>query len=213
DRKPVFDPAGRCWCYYLADGIWVAGGGINNGGIVYSWMKDIAGESDCWEIDLHRPRPLFLPFLVGERSPNWDAYARGVLFGLSYFHDRDALMQSTFEAVAFRIRSIEEMLQRVVGEPHRVVVSGGFAISEKGSRVLCDTLGVPVFLSSLPSAPTKGAFLLSRKVLGEVTTLDQLSPDYFPDNPLLEPIPERVQFYTELYRFYLKLYQANAPLS
>ena len=93
---PVFDPGELSWCYYLADGIWVGGGAINNGGIVYSWIKDLVGEEDWGGIFIDNVLSFF-PFLTGERSPNWNAYARGVLFGLSYFHQRSALLQAAFE--------------------------------------------------------------------------------------------------------------------
>ena len=208
---PVFDPGERSWCYYLADGIWVGGGAINNGGIVYSWIKDLVGEED-WEWDIHRQRPIFLPFLTGERSPNWNAYARGVLFGLSYFHQRSALLQAAFEGVAFRIRSTYDLLQEIMGKPHRIVISGGFASSDKGQRVLCDVLGVPVELSSYPSAPAKGAFLLSCKLEGKVSSLNELPDSFFPSYPVIEPHPEAQKFYEEFYQFYQKVYYKNQEL-
>lgn len=212
DRKPVFDPNGRSWCYYLADGIWVGGGAINNGGIVYSWMNELLKDDDQWEIDLHRQRPLFLPFLTGERSPNWNAHARGILFGLSYFHNREGLMQSVYEGIAFRVRSIYKMMQDVIGNPTQTVINGGFGISPKGSLVLCNVLGIPVQLSNYPSAPGKGAFLLALKSQGVIQTFDDLSVDYFPERPFLQPISEHTEFYEKLYCFYEKVYRANEGL-
>lgn len=212
DRKPVFDPRKRSWCYYLADGIWVGGGAINNGGIVYSWIRDLLGERKDFSLKLYRERPLFLPFLTGERSPNWNPYARGILFGLSYFHTPEALIQSALEGVAFRVRSIYEMLREVMGDPRRVIVSGGFATTEHGKRVLCDVLGVKVEVSLYPSAPAKGAFLLALKALGEVEHLEGLPSSLFPENPLLEPIEEHRAFYERLYRLYEKIYAQNAGL-
>ena len=50
DHQPVFDPNQRSWCYYLADGIWVGGGAINNGGIVYSWMNNLLNDNTQWEL-------------------------------------------------------------------------------------------------------------------------------------------------------------------
>ncbi len=213
ERHPVFDLRGRSWCYYLADGIWVGGGAINNGGIVYSWITQLLKESGAdFRLEISRERPLFLPFLTGERSPNWNAYARGILFGLSYFHTPHALIQAAFEGVAFRVRSIYEMLQEVMGSPHRVIVSGGFAISEHGQRVLCDVLGIPVEVSSYPSASAKGAFLLTLKVLGEVKHLEELPQYLFLTNPQIAPIEEHKNFYDKLYGLYEEIYRRNAEL-
>lgn len=212
EHRPVLDSQERSWCYYLADGIWVGGGAINNGGIVYSWVSELLGKEVDFSLDLYRERPLFLPFLTGERSPNWNPYARGILFGLSYFHTPQALIQSALEGVAFRVRSIYDMLCEVMGMPRRVVLSGGFATTDHGKRVLCDMLGIPVEVSLYPSASAKGAFLLSLKALGDVEHLADLSPSFFPENPRLEPIAEHTVFYQKLYQLYEKVYTQNAPL-
>ena len=37
-EKPQMDPKGRTWCYNLTDTMWVAGGAINNGGMILRWM-------------------------------------------------------------------------------------------------------------------------------------------------------------------------------
>lgn len=210
--QPVFDPGKRTWCYVLADGLYVGGGAVNNGGIVYSWVRDLVGEHGDIDLDPGRPRPLFLPFLAGERSPNWNAYARGIWFGLSYFHSPTALVQSALEGVGFQVRSIYDMLREVMGDPRRVVLSGGFAVSGHGRRVLTDVLGRSVEVSGLPSASARGAFLLSRKALGEVATIADLSGDFFPPRSLEEPVSERQAQYEELYRFYQVIYRRNADL-
>ena len=212
DHQPVFDPNQRSWCYYLADGIWVGGGAINNGGIVYSWMNDLLNDNNQWEIDPQRPRPLFLPFLTGERSPNWNAQARGILFGLSYFHTKEALMQSAYEGIAFRIRSIYELLKDIIGDPRQVVVNGGFGISPKGSRILSHVLGIPLQLSEFPSAPCRGAFFLAIKALGQIKRLDEISQNHLNQLNILQPNPDYNALYDQLYRFYEKVYQANRGL-
>ena len=41
------------------------------------------------------------PISPGERSPIWDPYARGVLFGLSVTHTRADIIRAILEGVAF----------------------------------------------------------------------------------------------------------------
>jgi gluconokinase len=38
--KPLLDPEQRTWCYCFTRDSWVAGGAINNGGIVLKWLRD-----------------------------------------------------------------------------------------------------------------------------------------------------------------------------
>ena len=39
-RQPKIDPQMRTWCYNLTDDMWVAGGAINNGGMILRWVRD-----------------------------------------------------------------------------------------------------------------------------------------------------------------------------
>ena len=39
-RQPKTDPQMRTWCYNLTDDMWVAGGAINNGGMILRWVRD-----------------------------------------------------------------------------------------------------------------------------------------------------------------------------
>lgn len=43
---------------------------------------------------------IFLPYLMGERTPLWDPKARGVLFGLSLNHTKGHIVRATLEGVA-----------------------------------------------------------------------------------------------------------------
>ncbi len=210
-QRPVFDPQRQSWCYYLASGIWVGGGAINNGGIVFSWMRDLVKEEEV-TIDPFGRRPLFLPFLTGERSPYWDPYARGILFGLSFFHTPQEFLQAAYEGVAFSVRAVFEVLRRVMGDPKKVVIGGGFALSQTGRRVLCNVLGVPVAVSTYPSSSAKGAFILALKALGAISSFEELPSDFFPLEETLFPEKEASLFYAELFQLWERLYKVNASL-
>jgi sugar (pentulose or hexulose) kinase len=58
------------------DDIWVGGGAINNGGIVYSWLNDLLNDDTHGRL-IPSVSTLISSFLTGERSPNWNAQARG----------------------------------------------------------------------------------------------------------------------------------------
>lgn len=121
-------------------------------------------------------------------------------------------MQSAYEGIAFRIRSIYELLKDIIGGPSQVVVNGGFGISPKGSRILSYVLGIPLKLSDCPSAPCRGAFFLAIKALGQIKSLDEISQNNLNQLNILQPNPDYSAFYDQFYRFYEKVYQANRGL-
>ncbi len=47
---------------------------------------------------------VFLPYLMGERSPVWDDKASGAFVGLNLFHTRAHLYRSVLEGVTFALR-------------------------------------------------------------------------------------------------------------
>ena len=89
--QPATDPQGRTFCYALTDRHWVIGGPVNNGGIIFRWVRDEIAASECETakrlgIDPYdvltriaeRVPPgseglIFHPYLTGERAPMWNA--------------------------------------------------------------------------------------------------------------------------------------------
>jgi gluconokinase len=231
-NEPKTDAAGRTWCYYLAEGRWVVGAAINNAGIVYAWLRDqLAGAASAagrgqgsgvggqgsGEIDLEDMNRwaaevpagslglLFLPYLAGERSPNWNASARGLLFGLSLAHDYRHLARATLEGVGYRMRTIFEPMEEVAGPAHEIRATGGFIRSPLWLQIVCDVLGRDFLVTDSPEASSLGAAQLAMRGAGIVANFDDLAPMVTPGEQV-HPDPDRHALYTRLYDLYQRLY-------
>ncbi|MCL5024935.1 MAG: gluconokinase [Chloroflexi bacterium] len=183
-REPRTDAQGRTWCYYLADGRWVIGAAINNGGLIHQWIQDNFWDWG-WLADLRKatggepPRPremmeawaaevppgseglIFLPLLTGERAPYWNADARGVLLGLTMAHGRKHILRATLEGVCYRMRSIVDALIDVTGAPVEVRATGGFTHSKLWVQMLADVLGMELQTIRTEQASAFGAAFLA----------------------------------------------------
>jgi gluconokinase len=225
-RKPVLDPAGRTWCYYLAQGRWVAGGAINNGGLAVRWVREHllpgppapADEFDFATLVADaRQAPtgsgglIFLPFMAGERSPFWNASARGVLFGLATHMGSPHVARSILEGVCFRMRSIVDALDEVAGPTTEIRASGGFARSGFWTQMLADVLGRPLTIPDAPQASAYGAAGLALIALGVMNSLDDVAR-LIPPGIGPTPATEAREIYDRVYRLYLEIYWANTPL-
>ena len=112
-EKPIFDEYARIWCYCFTKNQWVAGGAINNGGIVIKWFKDqypteftyeaerlgCSSTYDLFNNYASQIAPgsnglLFLPYLTGERSPGWHAEAKGHISGIRLMHDKRHIIRA-----------------------------------------------------------------------------------------------------------------------
>lgn len=185
-RKPLTDPEGRLFCYALKEDFWTIGGAINNGGIMFRWVRDTLATLEAEEgrrrgmdpydylTELAAGVPagsgglIFLPLLAGERAPYWNANARGVFFGLSLAHGKNHMIRSVLEGVMYRIHSVAEALEGLVGQPSEIRASGGFARSPFWRQMLADVTGTPLTVPDAIEASGLGAAQLGLLAMGQV---------------------------------------------
>ncbi len=89
---------------------------------------------------------VFLPYLMGERSPVWDSRASGAFVGLNLFHTRAHLYRAVLEGVTFALR--HNMAAGARGSSNlapRLIVVGGAAKSDLWMQIVADITGYPVW--------------------------------------------------------------------
>ncbi|WP_191557492.1 gluconokinase [Metabacillus idriensis] len=220
--KPVTDPKGRIFCYALTDDKWVIGGPVNNGGMIFRWVRDQLGSSemetakrlgkDPYEVlteiaSLVKPGSdglLFHPYLAGERAPLWDANARGSFFGLSLHHKKEHMIRSVLEGVIFNLYTVLLALEELIGEPKKIQATGGFARSELWRQMMADIFDQEVSVPESFESSCLGAALLGLYGLGHVDSLDVVS-DMVGGTHHHKPISEHVEVYKELTPIYIRL--------
>jgi gluconokinase len=220
--KPVTDPKGRIFCYALTDDKWVIGGPVNNGGMIFRWVRDQLGSSemetakrlgkDPYEVlteiaSLVKPGSdglLFHPYLAGERAPLWDANARGSFFGLSLHHKKEHMIRSVLEGVILNLYTVLLALEELIGEPKSIQATGGFARSELWRQMMADIFDQEVSVPESFESSCLGAALLGLYGLGHVDSLDVVS-DMVGGTHHHKPNPEHVEVYKELTPIYIRL--------
>jgi gluconokinase len=172
-QRPVTDKDMRNFCYYVKDGLYLAGGASNNGGVVLQWLKE------KWFMEEDLPgllelaagvKPgcdglIFLPYILGERAPIWNANAKGVLSGLTVNHGREHLARAALEAVVRCVYAIGRPLLEISGAG-QIDVTGGFARSGLGLQVLADMFNLPVRVTETVEHAAWGAVKLGMEAMG-----------------------------------------------
>ena len=89
---------------------------------------------------------VFLPYLMGERSPVWDGQASGAFVGLNLFHTRAHLYRAVLEGVTLALRhNMEAGAKGSAALEERLIVVGGAAKSDLWMRIVADVTGFPVW--------------------------------------------------------------------
>jgi len=221
--EPRVDVKGRTWCYNLTDKVWVLGGAINNGGIALRWVRDMFNVKerrtaerlgvDTYNLLTYNASKvpagsdglIMLPFFAGERAPNWNANARGVIFGLTLNHNKNHLIRATMEGVCYRMNSILLALEEVTGPAREIRASGSFIRSELWLQILADVFNQDVNVSNINEGAAFGAAVLgfvSTGVLNDISA----TADFVTIKKTYKPRAEEVKTYKQLYNIYDHVY-------
>lgn len=148
-----------------------------------------------------------LPYFMGERTPLWDPYARGVIFGLSLSHTKGHVVRALMESVAYALYHNFEIVQNTgwrINFP--IVFNEGGARSRLWRQIITDVFGVPtVFLKNRAGAPYGGA-ILAGVAVGELPDFS-IAKRWAEYVDRLEPSQENHKIYMDYYKLYRKLYE------
>jgi sugar (pentulose or hexulose) kinase len=221
--RVIWDPAGRLFSApHVRDGLFLVGGSNNLGGGAIEWVKQLlyGVEADPYaamDRDAADPPPgaggiTFLPYLLGERAPIWDASARAVFFGLGRNHRRSDLLRAVFEGVCYSVLDIAERLRELGIGIERVVASGGLARIEPILQIKADMLGVPVTVTSELESTALGAAILVGVKTGGYGSIDEAIRAAVRFGRTYEPVLERTEMYRDFFELYRGLYASLRDL-
>ncbi len=211
--EPTVDPRARVWCYYLDTNRWILGGSLNNGGIALRWFQEnfFPGEPGydatlgaAATAPLGSNSLLFLPYLTGERSPGFNARARGVWFGLGLEHTRSHMARSVLEAVAYRLYSVLGPIEELTGQVAEIRATGGFARSPFWLQICADVFGREVAVPGQTEGSALGAFVLAAVALGIAPDLSWVHR-FIQVEQRLQPDPANHAAYDELFAIYQRV--------
>ncbi len=157
---------------------------------------------------------LFLPYLRGERTPLWNANARGLFIGLNRSHGRADLIWAVLEGVALANRQVLSLAETAAGErAGEVRIGGGAARSEIWCQVKADVMGRPVVRPVNPEAGLLGAAMVAWTGLKHFSTFDQAESVLVKVERRFTSDPARTQVYDRLFELWLRVQEASLPLA
>lgn len=178
-ERPGVDERCRTFCYALADGLWVVGGAVSNGGVVAQWASetfdvDIASLLDeALEVAPGAEGLIALPYLMGERAPWWEPGLTGSLIGLRRIHGRAEITRAIVEGVGQQLALVCDAVRDAGADVRAVRATGGGFRSRVWAEVIAAALNVELELTDDSGGSGLGAVLLGWRALGELESLDE----------------------------------------
>jgi len=217
---PRVTPGSGAWCYYLAEGNWLAGGVLHAGGNLLRWLaEEVLGSAEATlstmdatiealvnEAGAVPPGAdglCFLPLLSGERCPVDRPDLRGALRGLGFHHGRRHLVRALLEGSAYAMYAIYRML--AAGEAPEPVVTGGILTSPVWLSIVADLFGRRLWIPSIPESAAFGSVLMGLKGIGACASLSEASR-FVTTAGLVEADPDRQRAYLPVREAYDRLH-------
>lgn len=225
---PVLDPSLRTFTFNnVVPGTFIPTATMQAGGASIQWFseifnpdptsKDTAALIDEASSDVDTEGLIFLPYLLGERSPLWEPSARGAFIGLARHHTRAHMMRAVMEGVAYNLLTCICAF-RDSGHPiDRITAVSGGAQSDTFLQVLADVWGIPVLrrnivdeANSLGAAVT-GAVGLGLADFSAARSLSDIAGEFIPHHALTQSHQERYALFNDAVEALLPWFQRAQP--
>lgn len=220
--RPVTDPKGRTFCYALTEKLWVVGGPVNNGGMLFRWVRDEFAASEvetakrlginsydvltkiAERVPAGSEGLLFHPYLSGERAPLWNPDARGSFFGLTLHHKKEHMIRAVLEGVIFNLYTVLLAMEEQIGQPTSIQATGGFARSPLWRQMMSDIFNQEVVVPESFESSCLGAVVLGLYATGRIKSLDAVS-SMVGTTHRHTPVKEDASLYQELLPIYIRI--------
>lgn len=226
-QKPIQDSKGRIHTFCSAvPGEWHVMGVTQAAGLSLKWFRDnfcneekerakALGcdtyqllDSKAAEVPIGSNRLLFLPYLMGERTPHLDPLCRGAFIGLSASHTKYDLLRAVMEGVTFSLKDCLVIFEELGIEVDTMLACGGGGSSPLWRQMLADVLCCSVKAATSSSGGAKGAAILAAVGTGEYSSVDKACDSAVGISRTHEPILANSQQYQKYYALYRGLYPA-----
>ena len=224
-KNVTIDPKGRVHTFCCAvPGCWHVMGVTQGAGLSLQWFRnnfcrdymeraekegrdayDYINE-DVESVPLGANRLIYLPYLMGERTPHLDPDCRGVFFGLSAIHTRKDMLRAVMEGVSYSMKDCNDILKEMGVEVDDMMACGGGGRSAVWRQMLADMYGCTVKTVAAKEGPALGVAILAGVGAGIYESVEAACEKMIHTDKSCDPVPEHTAQYQEYHKIYQNLY-------
>ncbi|MCL1795495.1 MAG: xylulokinase [Clostridia bacterium] len=221
------DPKGRVHTFCCSvPGAWHVMGVTQAAGLSLQWFRNqfcqaemsaadglgqdpyVLMDQQAKRVPIGANRLLYMPYLMGERTPHLDADCRGAFIGLSGIHQKRDMLRAVMEGVTYSLNDCLGVLTHMGVKPETMLACGGGGKSAVWRQMLADTFDMPVATTSNTEGAALGAAILAGVGAGLYPSVRQACGKLIRVGNQLEPVRENTLRYKECYAVYAQLYPA-----
>ncbi|MGI6199471.1 MAG: xylulokinase [Christensenellales bacterium] len=224
------DPKGRVHTFcHAVPGCWHMMGVTQGAGLSMQWFreqfgaaeKDLAARMgvDTYELlcaEAERAPAgsqglIYLPYLMGERTPHLDSRCKGVYFGLTASHTRNDMIRATMEGVTYSLLDCMNIIRELGVSSSQVRAAGGGARSPLWRQMIADMFDCQVFTMNTSEAGALGVAILAGVGAGLYPSVPEACAQMVGPVSSVDPLADNREAYARFYPVYQALYGALKP--
>ena len=218
--EPRIDPKGRVHTFCCAvPGCWHVMGVTQAAGLSLKWFRENMAENMDYEainqaiasVPRGSHRLIYLPYLMGERTPHLNPDCRGVFFGLSAMHTKADMLRSVMEGVSFSLLDCWDILREMKIEVKDMMACGGGSKSPLWRQMLANMYGCPVKVGGEGGGATLGAAILGGVAAGLFEDVPSACRRFVGTSSVCQPKADANAFYAKEHELYKMLYKSLEP--
>jgi xylulokinase len=205
--------------YYLMGVMLAAGGALR-------WYRDVLCDGERMAAELQGADPysvitdsastarlgaggvVFLPYLMGERTPHNDAMARSALIGATARTTKADISRAVLEGITFGLADSLALMREAAGaEIDEIRLTGGGAKSPFWRKLMADVFDAPVSLTTSTEGPAFGAAILAGAGAGVFASVEEGADALVHVTQTVEPDAANASRYREVHAVYRALYK------
>jgi len=223
--KVSIDPKGRVhtFCHAIPN-TWHIMGVTQGAGLSLKWFRDnfcieekrtaelmdvdpyVLMDKEAERISAGCSGLIYLPYLMGERTPHLDPDAKGVFFGLSASHEKPHLIRAIMEGVVYSLKDCLEIIKEMGVGAVEIRASGGGGKSKLWRQMQADVFDADITTLSSGEGPALGVALLAGVGTGIYSNVQEACDEAIRVVSRQKADPCLHKVYSEYYTIYRQLY-------
>lgn len=158
------------------------------------------------EIPIGSNKLIYLPYLMGERSPILDEKAKGAFIGLVNTHDKYNMYRSVLEGVAYSQKQSLDIVRQMGIDFNKLRIGGGGSASSIWTQMFSDTLNCEIESVNSSEIASLGAAILAGVGVGIYEDTQSAVKNIVQSKDIVKPLEKSHEEYMKYYKIYEKLY-------
>lgn len=224
-KNIIRDPLKKCYVLGTPDGEFEIEGQANSSASVFKWFKDnfcydlIDENKNVYDVMIGQAKEssvgargvLFLPYMMGANTPNYNENARGTFVGLTLSHKRYDIIRSIMEGVIFDLKDMFDSLKNAnTTELKEIRITGGIARSELWNRIQADIYNKKVVTISNEEATVLGSAIIASVGAGIYKNYQEAVSNMVHIQKTYLPNKDNVLKYEKIFLMWKETYQKLA---